>query len=128
MTQKKDRRKQGQSAVLTVDDNGASDNGGGMVLGSKRDISKADSETQLKLLLKALEAVRGGDFSIRLPIIQDGVFGEITEVFNDVVALNEGLANEVTRASKVIGEEGNLCILTLDEWDVLKNKIINKEI
>ena len=27
-----------------------------------------------------------------------------------------------------IGEEGNLCILTLDEWESLKSKIFNKEI
>ena len=26
-----------------------------------------------------------------------------------------------------IGEEGNLCILTLDEWETLKREIINKE-
>ena len=26
-----------------------------------------------------------------------------------------------------IGEAGNLCILTLDEWETLKRKIINKE-
>ena len=27
-----------------------------------------------------------------------------------------------------IGEEGNLCILTLDEWETLKSKILSKEI
>ena len=27
-----------------------------------------------------------------------------------------------------IGEEGNLCVLTPDEWETLKSKIINKEI
>lgn len=27
-----------------------------------------------------------------------------------------------------IGEEGNLCILTIGEWETLKNKILNKEI
>ena len=26
-----------------------------------------------------------------------------------------------------IGEEGNLCALTLDEWETLKSKILNKE-
>ena len=26
-----------------------------------------------------------------------------------------------------IGEAGNLCILTLDEWETLKKKIIDKE-
>lgn len=27
-----------------------------------------------------------------------------------------------------IGEEGNLCVLTTEEWETLKNKILNKEI
>ena len=27
-----------------------------------------------------------------------------------------------------IGEEGNLCILKLEEWETLKNKILNSEI
>ena len=26
-----------------------------------------------------------------------------------------------------IGEEGNLCVLTLDEWESLKRKILNNE-
>jgi hypothetical protein len=26
-----------------------------------------------------------------------------------------------------IGEEGNLCVLTLDEWETLKKKILNRE-
>ena len=27
-----------------------------------------------------------------------------------------------------IGEEGNLCVLKLEEWDSLKSKIVNREI
>ncbi len=27
-----------------------------------------------------------------------------------------------------IGEEGNICTLTMGEWETLKNKILNKEI
>ena len=26
-----------------------------------------------------------------------------------------------------IGEEGNLCTLTMSEWETLRNKILNKE-
>jgi len=26
-----------------------------------------------------------------------------------------------------IGEEGNLCVLTIDEWETLKSKILGKE-
>jgi len=27
-----------------------------------------------------------------------------------------------------IGEEDNLCVLTLDEWETIKSKILNKEL
>ena len=27
-----------------------------------------------------------------------------------------------------IGEEGNLCILTTQEWETLKSKVLNKEL
>ncbi len=27
-----------------------------------------------------------------------------------------------------IGEEGNLCVLTMSEWETLKSKILNNEI
>ena len=27
-----------------------------------------------------------------------------------------------------IGEEGNLCVLTLDEWETLKSKVLSKEL
>ena len=27
-----------------------------------------------------------------------------------------------------IGEEGNLCVLKMDEWEALKSKILSKEI
>jgi hypothetical protein len=27
-----------------------------------------------------------------------------------------------------IGEEGNLCVLNITEWETLKNKILNKEL
>ncbi|MHC4277647.1 MAG: hypothetical protein ACYSTI_10045 [Planctomycetota bacterium] len=27
-----------------------------------------------------------------------------------------------------IGEEGNLCVLKMDEWETLKSKILDKEI
>ncbi|MFC1956337.1 hypothetical protein ACFLWZ_07495 [Chloroflexota bacterium] len=27
-----------------------------------------------------------------------------------------------------IGEEGNLCVLRLEEWETLKSKIVNQEI
>jgi methyl-accepting chemotaxis protein len=67
-----------------------------------------DAEAQLRLLLDALRAVVRGDFSVRLAIGKDGVVAEIAEVFNDVVGLNESLADEIVRVSRIVGEEGEL--------------------
>jgi signal transduction histidine kinase len=71
-------------------------------------IPNTNTHDRLRLLLKMLKAVRSGDFSVRLPVEKDGIMVEISEVFNDVVSLNERLANEIVRTSKVIGEEGKL--------------------
>ena len=67
-----------------------------------------DGNARLGLLLEALRAVKQGDFSVRLPTGKNGVMGEIAEVFNDVIGLNESMANEIIRVSKIVGEEGQM--------------------
>ena len=108
MANKKETRRPGRSVFFDNEEADTPEDGGGVAVNEMGEISSADIKNQLKLLLQALKSVRGGDFSVRLPAVKDGVFGQIAEVFDDVVALNEGLASEITRASKVIGEEGNL--------------------
>lgn len=73
-------------------------------------VTKIDpnAEARLKLLLDALKAVKQGDFSIRLPIENDGIIAEIARMFNDVVSTNENTANEIIRIRKFVGEEGKL--------------------
>ncbi|HEV3262392.1 MAG TPA: HAMP domain-containing protein, partial [Gemmataceae bacterium] len=70
-------------------------------------------EARLRLLLDALRAVKQGNFSVRLPDARDGILGEIAQAFNDVVGVNESMANEVVRVSKIISEEGKLTERTL---------------
>src|SRR5262245_53917409 len=41
---------------------------------------------ELHDLLNALEAVRAGDFSVRLPRDRDGTLGRISVLFNEIVA------------------------------------------
>jgi CheY-like chemotaxis protein/signal transduction histidine kinase/HAMP domain-containing protein len=60
-----------------------------------------------RLLLKSLRACRKGDFSVRLPEDLTGVEGEIAEAFNDVVASNQRMADELKRIAKVVGVQGN---------------------
>jgi hypothetical protein len=57
-------------------------------------------------LLAVLRGVRSGDFGVRLPLEWTGVSGDIPEVFNDIVELNERLSREFERISRAVGREG----------------------
>ena len=59
-------------------------------------------------LLTALTALKKGDFSVRLPLDWTGVAGKVADTFNDVVELNERMANELERISRVVGKEGKI--------------------
>jgi PAS domain S-box-containing protein len=61
-----------------------------------------------KTLLKALRAVRRGDFSVRLPEDGTGVPNEIAEAFNGIVELNQRMSRELRRVSRVVGREGRI--------------------
>jgi CheY-like chemotaxis protein/HAMP domain-containing protein len=54
-----------------------------------------------------VRAWRKGDFSVRLPEDLTGVAGEIAEAFNETVALNQRMADELKRIAKVVGTQGN---------------------
>src|SRR5262245_41282901 len=57
-------------------------------------------------LLQALQAVREGDFSVRLPGDRVGLEGKIADTFNDIVAANARMADELKRVGKTVGREG----------------------
>jgi HAMP domain-containing protein/CheY-like chemotaxis protein/signal transduction histidine kinase len=57
-------------------------------------------------LLHALQAVRLGDFSVRLPGDQTGLSGKIADTFNEIVAANERMAHQLDRVGHVVGREG----------------------
>jgi signal transduction histidine kinase/HAMP domain-containing protein/FixJ family two-component response regulator len=64
--------------------------------------------TWMRQLLAGLTAVRGGDFSTRLPQGRDPVMNEIATVFN---GMNDQLGlftSEVTRVAKEVGIDGKL--------------------
>ena len=60
----------------------------------------------LHSLLQALQAVRAGDFSARLPTDQIGLPGKIGDAFNDIVSANERMAHELERVGQIVGREG----------------------
>src|SRR5262249_24124649 len=57
-------------------------------------------------LLRALQAVRVGDFSVRLPSDRVGIAGKIADTFNEIVAANQRMAKELEQVGEVVGREG----------------------
>jgi len=67
--------------------------------------AEAKSLDQRKLL-RALQAVRDGDFSARLASDQTGLAGKVADTFNEIVASNQRLARELERAGQIVGKDG----------------------
>src|SRR3954452_2446649 len=66
----------------------------------------AESELDLKKLLRVLQAVRDGDFSVRLPRDQTGIAGKVADTFNEIVSSNQRMAREIDRAGQLVGKDG----------------------
>jgi HAMP domain-containing protein/CheY-like chemotaxis protein/signal transduction histidine kinase len=70
------------------------------------DAPDANSPIELQNLLLSLRAMRSGDFSVRMGVEQDGILGKIADTFNDIVASNERMAQQLERVGQVVGREG----------------------
>jgi HAMP domain-containing protein/CheY-like chemotaxis protein/signal transduction histidine kinase len=57
-------------------------------------------------LLHALQAMRIGDFSVRMAGDRVGIMGKIADTFNEIVATNQRMAKQVERVGQVVGREG----------------------
>src|SRR5437660_1552312 len=74
-----------------------------------RVVQGATSTTvDLPSFLRALKAVRQGDFSARLPDHWAGVAGKVADTFTEVVELNQRLASELERLRLAIGQHGKI--------------------
>jgi HAMP domain-containing protein/CheY-like chemotaxis protein/signal transduction histidine kinase len=62
--------------------------------------------SELNELLHALQAMRVGDFSVRMAGNQLGLMGKIADTFNEIVAANERMAQQLERVGHVVGREG----------------------
>src|ERR671935_175051 len=69
---------------------------------------RVDGSTSPELydLLNALQSMRVGDFSVRLASSQVGLLGKIADTFNEIVAANERMAQQLDRVGQVVGREG----------------------
>src|SRR2546428_8702258 len=84
-----------------------------MTMANRRDLvattpedGSADSSLVLPTLLRALQQVRDGNFSVRLPVEWSGLSGKIADAFNDIVSSNARIADELERLGTAGGKEG----------------------
>jgi HAMP domain-containing protein/CheY-like chemotaxis protein/signal transduction histidine kinase len=57
-------------------------------------------------LLQALQAMRSGNFSVRMTGDHLGIDGKIADTFNEIVAANQRMAQQLERVGQVVGREG----------------------
>src|SRR5579872_6888145 len=64
------------------------------------------SPSELRELLNALQAMRVGDFSVRMAGDHAGIMGKVADAFNEIVAANQRMARQLERVGQVVGREG----------------------
>ncbi|HEU5135148.1 MAG TPA: response regulator [Steroidobacteraceae bacterium] len=92
------------------------------------DGDRASAELDQKKLLRALQAVRDGDFSVRLAADQTGLSGKIADAFNEMVSANQRLCQELERAGQMVGKEGKTRIRVSSErrtgaWGAMESSV-----
>src|SRR5579862_4484035 len=91
-----------------IHDANGNGHGNGHGNGAQVDANGGDHEsaTESHDLLHALQAMRIGDFSVRLPGNQTGLAGKIADTFNEIVAANERMASQLDHVGQLVGREG----------------------
>src|ERR1700687_1565974 len=75
-------------------------------LGAPVPTNGAAPGSELHELLRALQAMRMGDFSVRMPTEATGILGKIADTFNDIVSTNQRFAQQLDQVGLVVGKEG----------------------
>jgi HAMP domain-containing protein/CheY-like chemotaxis protein len=70
------------------------------------DDGAGDQTLDLHSLLQALQAMRVGDFSVRLRGDLTGLPGKVADTFNEIIATNERMAAQLEEVGQVVGREG----------------------
>jgi HAMP domain-containing protein len=68
----------------------------------------SQDELNKQELLKALNALKNGNYSYRLPIDRDGLTGKIYDTLNEIIELNETTVQDFKKAENAIGKKGKL--------------------
>ncbi|QYR53307.1 hybrid sensor histidine kinase/response regulator [Lysobacter soyae] len=75
---------------------------------SEASLSDAHQPSRLEQLLEAMNAVKRGDFTVSLPAHWDGIEGMLANAFNEIVASDQQVANELERLGDLVGRQGRL--------------------
>ena len=70
--------------------------------------TQAEFSRSRRELISALRKLRRGDFTVRMPEEGTDADIELATLFNEVVALNQQMAAEFARVSRVVGKEGKI--------------------
>jgi len=73
-----------------------------------RHMSENDNQLHIEHVLAALEALKKGNFSTRLPVAWTGIAGKVADSFNGVAELMSNSTEELSRISRVVGKEGRI--------------------
>ncbi|HUQ11118.1 MAG TPA: hypothetical protein VM146_12450, partial [Steroidobacteraceae bacterium] len=111
-------RRRSPSAAKAKQQNGNGSNGG----------HAEAPDADLKKLLRALQAVRDGDFTVRLAPDLTGLNGKIADAFNDMVGANERMSKELERVGMMVGKEGKTRIRVAAErrggaWGAMESSV-----
>ncbi len=71
-------------------------------------IESSAQQLPRRQILSALRAFRRGDFSVRIADRYEGIDAEIAATFNELVEINDQLAREFERLSRVVGKDGRI--------------------
>ncbi|MBZ7927522.1 HAMP domain-containing protein [Ensifer adhaerens] len=81
-----------------------------------------------RALVEALIAMKQGDFSVRMRSDLDGVAGKIADTFNDIIAANQKMAQQLEHVGQVVGRDGRTSTrvrfgLTDGSWSAMEGSI-----
>jgi CheY-like chemotaxis protein/HAMP domain-containing protein len=74
--------------------------------GNEAVLNGGHDRVELRELLNALQAMRNGDFSVRLPSDWSGLGGKVADAFNDIVAMNQRMSQQIELVGQNVGREG----------------------
>ena len=84
------------------------DNGGHILSPEALHAATANAAANIAMeeFLQGLRAMQAGDFSARLPANQTGLAAKIADTFNEIIATNERMAEQLERVGEVVGKQG----------------------